>query len=404
MNPYKVLGLEENASLADVKKAYRKLAMKHHPDKGGNHNEFIKIQAAYDHLVHGKAYRYRSFHKAKSDEDKRDTRQNTSNSSQNRSTSSTPKEEKNDPLWPFLKKYWPILALIAIAFLFVASNQEKSHSSTTVTTYSSSKYNSNSNSQITFNWPKVNNANSVTTNSNITSASNYNIGELPKMTLSTNLSTNTAKNTDTIFIYGTTPDYCAEVIVDTYLNGSSIGSPYALTKYERGDTSFTYQARQDLGNLKPGLMKYTFTANCYTDIVTNSVQISISAAQVVANEEIQNTNPQNTEDNSPDYALPENATLNFTGNDWTCIKGYRRNYTTNSCEKVIIPANGELNFTGNDWTCIRGYSKNYSSNTCDKVIIPQHGELNFTGNDWTCSRGYKKNIATNSCDPVYSPN
>lgn len=47
---YEVLGLEKGASDAEIKKAYRKLAMKHHPDKGGNPEEFKKIQAAYDIL------------------------------------------------------------------------------------------------------------------------------------------------------------------------------------------------------------------------------------------------------------------------------------------------------------------------------------------------------------------
>lgn len=44
---YKILGLQKNASDDDIKKAYRKLAGKHHPDKGGDENEFKKIQKAY---------------------------------------------------------------------------------------------------------------------------------------------------------------------------------------------------------------------------------------------------------------------------------------------------------------------------------------------------------------------
>ncbi|MCF7918054.1 molecular chaperone DnaJ [Candidatus Gracilibacteria bacterium] len=49
-NYYKALGVSKNASQAEIKKAYRELAKKHHPDKGGDEKEFKKIQEAYDTL------------------------------------------------------------------------------------------------------------------------------------------------------------------------------------------------------------------------------------------------------------------------------------------------------------------------------------------------------------------
>lgn len=45
---YKVLGIEKSASDSDIKKAFRRLALKKHPDKGGDPEEFKKIQAAYE--------------------------------------------------------------------------------------------------------------------------------------------------------------------------------------------------------------------------------------------------------------------------------------------------------------------------------------------------------------------
>lgn len=51
MDPYKILGIEPNASADDIKTAYRKLASKHHPDRGGDTKTFQNIQQAYDMLT-----------------------------------------------------------------------------------------------------------------------------------------------------------------------------------------------------------------------------------------------------------------------------------------------------------------------------------------------------------------
>jgi curved DNA-binding protein len=47
-NHYQTLGVSENATQDEIKKAYRSLANKHHPDKGGDQAVFKNISVAYD--------------------------------------------------------------------------------------------------------------------------------------------------------------------------------------------------------------------------------------------------------------------------------------------------------------------------------------------------------------------
>src|SRR6184192_3886861 len=51
---YQVLGVPKNASQADIKKAYRKLAQQHHPDANAGNKDaeerFKEVSAAYDVL------------------------------------------------------------------------------------------------------------------------------------------------------------------------------------------------------------------------------------------------------------------------------------------------------------------------------------------------------------------
>lgn len=47
---YQILGVSQNASPDEIKKAYRSLANKHHPDKGGDQAKFKDISVAYDTL------------------------------------------------------------------------------------------------------------------------------------------------------------------------------------------------------------------------------------------------------------------------------------------------------------------------------------------------------------------
>ncbi len=50
MSHYDTLGVSKDASKDQIKKAYRKLAMKEHPDKGGDPEKFKKISEAYEVL------------------------------------------------------------------------------------------------------------------------------------------------------------------------------------------------------------------------------------------------------------------------------------------------------------------------------------------------------------------
>lgn len=53
-NPYDVLGVPRTATSDEIKKAYRKLAMKYHPDKNkgdkASETKFKEISAAYEVL------------------------------------------------------------------------------------------------------------------------------------------------------------------------------------------------------------------------------------------------------------------------------------------------------------------------------------------------------------------
>jgi len=50
MDYYGILGVAKTATPDEIKKAYRKLASQHHPDKGGDKVKFQEIQSAYDVL------------------------------------------------------------------------------------------------------------------------------------------------------------------------------------------------------------------------------------------------------------------------------------------------------------------------------------------------------------------
>lgn len=49
-DPYSTLGVNRSATADEIKRAYRRLASQHHPDKGGDTQRFQEIQTAYDTL------------------------------------------------------------------------------------------------------------------------------------------------------------------------------------------------------------------------------------------------------------------------------------------------------------------------------------------------------------------
>jgi len=50
-NAYETLGVPKGASEEEIKRAYRRLASAHHPDKGGDTGKFQEIQSAYETLT-----------------------------------------------------------------------------------------------------------------------------------------------------------------------------------------------------------------------------------------------------------------------------------------------------------------------------------------------------------------
>ncbi|MCH8324347.1 MAG: J domain-containing protein [Thaumarchaeota archaeon] len=55
-NNYQILGVHEGATKKEIRDAFRKLALEHHSDRGGDIELFKKIKQAYDDLKLGKKY------------------------------------------------------------------------------------------------------------------------------------------------------------------------------------------------------------------------------------------------------------------------------------------------------------------------------------------------------------
>ena len=57
VDPYVLLGVDATASLEDLKLAFRKKALQHHPDHGGAPDLFMAVKRAYDNIVKRRARR-----------------------------------------------------------------------------------------------------------------------------------------------------------------------------------------------------------------------------------------------------------------------------------------------------------------------------------------------------------
>jgi curved DNA-binding protein CbpA len=114
-NPYEILGVEEDSSDSDIKKAYRKLALKHHPDKQTNEEDkvaandiFCKLSQAYETLSDPvKKYDYRLAHgkKEKKATKATKTETTTANSANNVKTTTETSYEPPKPKAQTNKNY-----------------------------------------------------------------------------------------------------------------------------------------------------------------------------------------------------------------------------------------------------------------------------------------------------------
>ena len=55
-NNYQILGIQDSASRREIREAFRRLALQHHSDRGGEEEQFMKIKQAYEDLKLGKKY------------------------------------------------------------------------------------------------------------------------------------------------------------------------------------------------------------------------------------------------------------------------------------------------------------------------------------------------------------
>lgn len=53
MNPFEILGLKNNATIAETKRHFRKISLQLHPDKGGTEEQYTMLLDAYKQILDG---------------------------------------------------------------------------------------------------------------------------------------------------------------------------------------------------------------------------------------------------------------------------------------------------------------------------------------------------------------
>lgn len=51
MSDHELLGVADDATKAEIKEAFRRLALEKHPDRGGDGEEFARLRAAHDRMM-----------------------------------------------------------------------------------------------------------------------------------------------------------------------------------------------------------------------------------------------------------------------------------------------------------------------------------------------------------------
>jgi hypothetical protein len=96
MNPYKILGINEQATDEEIKRAYRSMAAKYHPDVGGDAWVFEQVRDAYDRIKHSR----QAAKNGNSPSAANSTAANSTRANSTRATPKQPKPESDSPRQP----------------------------------------------------------------------------------------------------------------------------------------------------------------------------------------------------------------------------------------------------------------------------------------------------------------